>query len=103
MGETDNSAAPATGKAASRIGLVVLLGAAVLAIGTVAWRAWSPGDDAAPAAAVDPAQPLTIAELEAKARAPLPGPPASRSRPHFRFPFPDPPRFPAVPCWTHPG
>lgn len=69
MGEIDNSAEPATGKTASRVGLVVLLGAAVLAIGTVAWRAWSPGDDAAPAAAVDPAQPLTIAELEAKARA----------------------------------
>lgn len=73
MGETENSAEPAPEssgrKTVSRVGLVALLGASVLAIGTVAWRAWSPDDASAPAAVTDPSQPLTIAELEAKARA----------------------------------
>lgn len=69
MGETGNSADTARGQTASRIGLIVLLGAALLAIGIVGWRAWSSGDEAAPPAATDTGQPLTIAELEAKARA----------------------------------
>ena len=69
MAETDNSTDTARGLTASRIGLIVLLGAALLAIGTVAWRAWSSGGESAPAPVADTGQPLTIAELEAKARA----------------------------------
>ena len=69
MGETDISTEGGTRQAASRIGLFVLLAAAVLAIGVVAWRAWSPGEATPQTAPADPAQPLTIAELEAKARA----------------------------------
>lgn len=69
MGDTKEADPAATGQSASRVGLLVLLGAAVLAIGAVVWRAWSPGESAPVAAAADPAQPLTISELEAKARA----------------------------------
>lgn len=53
---------------ASRAGLALLLGAAMLAIGAVAWRALDDGEGAAEVAA-DPATPLTIAELEERARA----------------------------------
>jgi cytochrome c-type biogenesis protein CcmH len=53
---------------ASRTGLALLLGAALLAIGAVAWRALDDGPPASETAA-DPATPLTIAELEARARA----------------------------------
>lgn len=69
MGETEQSAPTAGGQTGSRLGLIVLLGAALLAIGIVAWRALSPEAGPAPEAMADPAQPLTIAELEAKARA----------------------------------
>ncbi len=56
------------GGIASRVGLVVLLGAAVLAIGAVAWRAMDDRETATPAVAGS-AVPLTIAELEERARA----------------------------------
>ena len=69
MGEIDSSAPTDGGQTASRVGLIVLLAAAVLAIGVVAWRAYSPADSAPAPAAMDAAQPLTIAELEAKAKA----------------------------------
>lgn len=69
MGETDISAESSGRQTASRIGLFVLLGAAVLAIGVVVWRAWSPAGDNAATAPAETGQPLTIAELEARARA----------------------------------
>ena len=53
---------------ASRVGLAALLGAAVLAIGAVAYRAMDDGDAARDALAESGA-PLTLAELEQRARA----------------------------------
>lgn len=86
MGETDNSpqqpsdsdmasdtgsgsGSGGSGGAASRLGLGLLLGAAVLAIGAVGYRTWSTPDQSMAEAPRDPAQPLTIAELEARAKA----------------------------------
>ena len=73
MDDADNSPPQAPGSdsggAASRLGLGLLLGAAVLAIGAVGYRTWSAPDQSFAAAPRDPAQPLTIAELEARAKA----------------------------------
>lgn len=67
MDQTTN--APAAAETGSRIGLFLLLGAAILAIGAVAYRALQ-DDDAVPvAAAVEPGAPLSISELEKRAQA----------------------------------
>ncbi len=66
---TETDAAKDGGGMASRAGLAVLLGAALLAIAAVAWRSMADGEDAPAAVVSDPAAPLTIAELEERARA----------------------------------
>ncbi|WP_324261498.1 tetratricopeptide repeat protein [Altererythrobacter sp. H2] len=69
MDKTESAPEPANGQAASRLGLGILLSAAVLAIGAVGYRAWDTGAGEPQAEAVDSSQPLTIAELEARAKA----------------------------------
>lgn len=69
MDKTESAPEPANGQAASRLGLGILLSAAVLAIGAVGYRAWDTGAGEPQAEAVDSSQPLTIAELDARAKA----------------------------------
>lgn len=58
-----------TSGAASRAGLFILLGAAILAIGAVAYRAMDDSDAEPAVTPSDPAMPLSIAELEERAQA----------------------------------
>ena len=64
-----NPAQTGGGETLSRIGLAVLLGAALLAIAAVAWRALDDGTPQQAESAAGPDTPLTIAELEERARA----------------------------------